>query len=83
MVIDEGYIYLLVRENHALRSVAHWRLIDLFKVFVDLEESQLRLVVTIEGSSQLLTRDFTSKQLSNIVARIREQSNSLGLSLVG
>jgi|JI10StandDraft_1071094.scaffolds.fasta_scaffold4526286_1 hypothetical protein len=58
MIVDEGYIYLFVRENHGLRSVGHWRLIDLFKVFVDLEESQLRLVVTIEGSSQLLTRDF-------------------------
>lgn len=82
MVIDEGYIYLLKRENNFLQAVGHWRLVDLFKVFVDPEDSELRLVVQMEGSHQLVIRDFKSDQLSNIVARLRENIKAVGLSLV-
>lgn len=82
MAIEEGYIYLLKRENNILQSVGHWRLVDLFKVFVDPEDSELRLVVQTEGSHQLVMRDFKSDQLSNIVARLRENIKAIGLTLV-
>lgn len=83
MIVDEGYVYLLARERNGLRSIAFWRIVDLFKVFVDPEEARLRLVIQAKRGGPLEMRDFQSNQLGNIVARLRDKANSLGLALVG
>ena len=81
LVIDQGYIYILTRDGNGLRSIDHWRIVDLFKVFVDPEESALRFVVKGE-EGQLKNINLESTQLVNIIARLREQASSIGLSLI-
>ena len=38
MVIDQGFIYVFARQKEGLQCIALWRLVDVFKVFVDLED---------------------------------------------
>ena len=41
------------------------------------------MVFKSEGSETLITRDYQSAQLKNLLARINEQISAIGLSLVG
>ena len=45
LYISQGYIYLLERQKAGLAVVSLWKLVDLFKIFVDYEDSKLRLVL--------------------------------------
>lgn len=63
--------------------VAQWKLVNLFKVFLDLGDSRMRLVIKEEGSEVLAMKDYESAQLKELLARLGEQINSIGLSLVG
>ena len=74
-------MHFLRREKEGLRCMSSWRLVDVFKVFVDLEELEIRLVIKVEGDSQLIYRDYQSSQVKNIVARLSEQFSSIGLTL--
>jgi hypothetical protein len=58
MLVTQGYIYLLVRQGQGLVVSAHWRLVDVFKIFVDYEENKLRLVLREDGGEHLQMKDY-------------------------
>jgi hypothetical protein len=62
---------------------AHWRLVDVFKVFLDYEESRLRLVLREDGGEHLITKDYESPAIRELLQRLGEQINAIGLSLTG
>jgi hypothetical protein len=74
---------LFRKEKGGLKCIDHWRLLDVFKIFIDFEESTFRLVLKIEETDTLITRDFRSVQLKNILARLKNQTDAIGLSMIG
>jgi hypothetical protein len=63
MVVEQGYIYLLVRQGQGLVVSSHWRLVDVFKIFLDYEENKLRLVLREDGGEHLQMKDYESGQI--------------------
>lgn len=63
MLVEQGFIYLLTRQGQSLAVTAHWRLVDVFKIFLDYEESRLRLVLREGGGEQLQMKDYESAEI--------------------
>ncbi len=62
-----------------MRAIALWKLSKIFKVFVDIEEMNLRVVVTKDG--KLEGRDYQSYEILNILGRLKKEFSEVGLSL--
>ena len=83
LLFEGGFIYLLQNEGKGRgRVVARWKQIDLFKVYVDPEESRLRLVMR-EANEHIVNKDYTSAFLKEILEVLTEQLGAIGLVLSG
>lgn len=51
------------RQKQGLFVVKHWKLVNIFKIFLDYEESRVRLVIKEEGSEHLLMKDYESVEI--------------------
>ena len=62
MLIKDGFIYILenVKESHLVHSV--WEIAKLFKIFIEKDNSKMRLVFKQENSQKLISKDFKSDQ---------------------
>ena len=81
LLTDKGYLYLLAPEKEGLRVLTHWKLTDLFKVFVDSEESRLRLI--LKSGEQLTSKDYISPHLKELTTQLQEQLSVIGLTMTG
>lgn len=66
ILIEEGYIYVFEKTKDGYLTHSAFKLTDLFKIFVDFEESKIRLVFQVDRE-HLQNKNFQVKSCQEIV----------------
>ena len=77
----EGYFYIFQRRNDGLYVCNSWKLVNLFKIFIDDEESKIRFVFT--DDEKIVTKDMGVKNIKKTMEKVLDELNKVGLKLQG
>ena len=67
--IEEGYIYIFENTKQGYMTHGAYKISSLFKIFVDSEESKIRLVFR-SGEQELRNKNFQAKSPEDLVEKL-------------
>lgn len=78
---SEGYFYIFERRNDGLLVSNSWKLNQLFKIFIDEEESKIRFVFTED--ERIVTKDMGVVNIKHTMEKLLDELKKVGLRLEG
>ena len=80
--VEEGYIYIFENTKQGYMTHGAYQLANLFKIFVDPEDSKVRLVFRVPGEELLKNKNFQVKSTQDFVDKLCEEASRVGLAIV-